>query len=103
MSTRVRKSQRKNGERPKAHGPADRGAGRPAQKEEKEGSEIMQHHQRNVPRKEERAKRHNSIFESVFNESYVPFEELFEETYLGQDSSATSSEHTSKAQRDEDK
>jgi hypothetical protein len=43
----------------------------------------MQNRQQDVGQKQEAAKVQESVFESVFKESYVPFEALFNETYLG--------------------
>ncbi len=65
----------------------------------------MQPRQRDVAQKEEPVKNRKSIFESVFNESYVPFEELFNESYLGAHPVVTSSENKSKhqLQREENK
>lgn len=54
--------------------------------------------QRDVAKKEESVKNRKSIFESVFNESYVPFEELFNESYLGAHPVVTSSENKPKHQ-----
>jgi hypothetical protein len=47
--------------------------------------------------------RKSSVFESVFNASYVPFEELFNETYFGFRTTATSSESKSDEQPGEEK
>lgn len=63
----------------------------------------MQHHQQDASQKEKPVKSRKSIFESVFDESYVPFEELFDESYLGHHRAAISSEYKSKTQRDEEK
>jgi hypothetical protein len=62
---------------------------------------MKPHNKRDVPQKEELATshKHKSVFESVFNESYVPFEELFNETYLGEHPAQEPSEHDAKAQR----
>jgi|GEM_PF-5281618 len=58
----------------------------------------MQHRQRDADQKEKPTKNRKSVFESVFNESYVPFEELFNQSYLGTHSVAISSENNPKHQ-----
>jgi len=42
----------------------------------------MQQRQQNESKKKESVKVQKSVFESVFKESYVPFEDLFNETFL---------------------
>src|SRR6266436_3711003 len=98
MSPRTRKSERKDGERLKAYVARDRGTGRIAKKKAEEGKEVMQQRQHNESKKKEAVKVQKSVFESVFKESYVPFEDLFNETYLGTQPTIVSSENKPKHQ-----
>jgi len=58
----------------------------------------MQQRQHNESKKKEAVKVQKSVFESVFKESYVPFEDLFNETYLGTQPTIVSSENKPKHQ-----
>jgi hypothetical protein len=62
---------------------------------------MKPHGKRDTSQKEElvKSQKHKSVFEFVFNESYVPFEELFNETYLGENAPSDSPEHEGKTQR----
>lgn len=62
----------------------------------------MQNRQRHTVQKQESAKVQKSVFEAVFKESYVPFEDLFNETYLGARTALDPSEHKSKTHLQQD-